>query len=105
MGMRAIVSHVFSDCGPLCVDGFLTGCWVRREFRALQLVTEYVWLWVSLILMAILYTIMFVVMRGWFVVDNGVWYWYKNYIPRHGAGQPLEETQEEKESKAIANML
>jgi len=55
--------------------------------------------------MAILYSIMFVVMRGWIIVDNGVWYWYKNYIPRDDAGQLVEETQEEKESKAIANML
>jgi len=48
---------------------------------------------------------MFVVMRGWFIVDNGVWYWYKNYIPKGDGGQLVEETQEEKESKAIANML
>ena len=55
--------------------------------------------------MAILYSIMFFVMRGWFVVDNGVWYWYKNYIPRDYADEPVEKTQEEEESKAIANML
>ena len=55
--------------------------------------------------MAILYSIMFFVMRGWFIVDNGVWYWYKNYIPRDYADEPVEKTQEEEESKAIANML
>ena len=47
----------------------------------------------------------FFVMRGWFIIDNGVWYWYKDYIPRDDAGQLVEETQEEEESKAIANML
>jgi len=93
-----IVVHSF-------VDVFLKGCWVKQEFTVLQLVTEYIWLWASLILMAILYTIMCVVMRGWFIVDNGAWYWYKNYMPRHGADQPVEETEEEQESKAIANML
>ena len=55
--------------------------------------------------MAILYSIMFFVMRGWFIIDNGVWYWYKDYIPRGDTGQLVEETQEEEESKAIANML
>jgi len=55
--------------------------------------------------MTILYTIMFAVMRGWFIVDNGVWYWYRNYTPRYDTGQPVEELQEEKESKAIANLL
>jgi len=70
-----------------------------------QLVTEYVWLWGALLLMVILYTIMFAVMRGWFIVENGVWYWYKNYQPTSEARQPVEETQEEQESKAIANLL
>jgi len=67
-----------------------------------QLVTEYVWLWGALLLMAILYTIMFAVMRGWFIVENGVWYWYQNYQPTFEA---VEETQEEQESRAIANLL
>jgi len=79
-------------------------CWVKPEFKVLQLVTEYIWLWVSLGMMTILYVIMFTMMRGWFIVDNGVWYWYRNYRPRYNADQPVEE-QEEKESKVIANML
>jgi len=53
--------------------------------------------------MITLYIVMFVVMRGWLIVDNGVWHWYK---PRDdGAGQPDEETQEERDSKAISNLL
>jgi hypothetical protein len=48
---------------------------------------------------------MFVVMRGWFIVDNGVWYWHKNYMPTNNTSQLVEETQEEKDSKAIANLL
>lgn len=54
--------------------------------------------------MAILYFIMFVVMRGWFIVDNGV-HWYKTYRRRYEAVQVVEETQDEKDSKAIANLL
>ena len=55
-------------------------------------------------LMAILYFIMFVVMRGWFIIDNGV-HWYKTYRRKYGTFQPVEETQDEKDSKAIANLM
>ena len=54
--------------------------------------------------MAILYFIMFVVMRGWFIIDNGV-HWYKTYRRRDGIVQPVEEKQDEKYSKAIANLM
>jgi len=53
--------------------------------------------------MIALYTIMFAVMRGWFVVDNGI-HWYKNYNPSD-KGQEEGETEEEKEMKAIANLM
>jgi hypothetical protein len=44
--------------------------------------------------MAILYTIMFTVMRGWFINDGD------------GAGQPAEtETEEDRDSKEIANLM
>ena len=69
-----------------------------------QLVTEYLWVWGAAFLMAILYFTMFVVMRGWFIVDNGV-YWYKTYRQRYGTVKRVEETQDEKDSKAIANLM
>ena len=78
---------------------------MRTAFKTEQLVTEYIWLWGSLILMGIFYTTMFAVMRGWFIVDNSTWHWYKNYGPRDDNGEPVEETEEEKDSKAIANLL
>jgi len=79
-------------------------CWIRAEFWVERLTTVFLWLWLSLFLMLILYTIMFVVMRGWFIVDNGVWY-YRDYEPTYAAGQLVKETQQEKDSKAIANLL
>ena len=78
---------------------------MRTAFKAEQLVTEYIWLWGSSFLMGILYTTMFAVMRGWFIVENHTWHWYKNYMPRDGDDEPVEETEEEKDSKAIANLL
>ena len=65
-----------------------------------QLVTQYLWLWISLGFVIILYTIMFAVMRGLIIVENGVWCWYRNHTPRSGAGRAAENTQE-----AIANLL
>ena len=53
--------------------------------------------------MTVLYTMMFAVMRGWFIIDNGI-HWYKNYNPSHGEKEEVE-TEEEKEMKAIAKML
>jgi len=70
-----------------------------------QLVTQYLWLWVSCIIVIILYAIMSAVMREFIIIENGVWYWYKNRTPRSGAGRPAEETGEEKDSKATANLL
>jgi hypothetical protein len=81
----------------------LTGCWITEAFQAEKIVTEYLWVWVAGVVMTILYTIMFAVMRGWFIIDNGI-HWYKNYNPSH-TGQEEIETEEEKEMKAIANLL
>jgi hypothetical protein len=107
MEMWGTVRSVFSYCRPTPyhADVFVCkGCWVRKELRTEQLLTEYVWQWASAFLMLILYTIMFVVMRGWLIEDvSGGWYWYTHNKTRNGAGQ--RETQEEKESKAIAKLL
>ena len=97
-----IVSRVISACNPLV-------CW-RFPPRVLgqggvQGIATGHWIYMAMGVMTILYSIMFFVMRGWFIVDNGVWYWHKNCIARDDAGQLVEETQEEEESKAIANML
>ena len=53
--------------------------------------------------MIALYSIMFAVIRGWLVVDNGI-HWYKNYNP---SDKREEEgaTEEDKEMKAIANLM
>jgi len=78
-------------------------CWIIQKLKAEQLLYGYVGKWVSALLMAILYIIMFIVMRGWLIVDNGVWYWYGNYRPRYGVGQP--EIQEETDLNSMAKLL
>lgn len=79
------------------------GCWIEKPFKTEQVVTEYLWVWTAGVVMAILYTIMFVVIRGWFIIDNGV-HWYKNYKPSY-PNAPEVETDEEKQTKAIANLM
>ncbi|KDR67559.1 hypothetical protein GALMADRAFT_79777 [Galerina marginata CBS 339.88] len=77
-------------------------CWILEKYETELIVTEYLWVWVSGFSMIILYGIMFVVMRGWFIIDNGV-HWHKNYKSNQLAIEV--ETEEDKESKAIANLM
>ena len=53
--------------------------------------------------MIVLYTIMFAVMRGWFIIDNGI-HWHENYNLSH-EGVEETETEDDREMKAIANLL
>ncbi|KAF8894349.1 hypothetical protein CPB84DRAFT_1682661 [Gymnopilus junonius] len=80
-------------------------CWILDDYRAEQIVTEYLWSWTAGFVMLILYGITFMVMRGWIIVDNGV-YWYKNYTAklRDSRMGPIE-TEEDRTAKAIANMM
>lgn len=79
------------------------GCWIEKRFKAEQIVTEYLWVWVAGFLMIILYTIMFLVIRGWFVIDNGI-HWHENHNA-NSSGDIEPESDEEKETKAIANLM
>ena len=67
-----------------------------------MIVTEYLWVWVAAGVMIILYTIMFAVMRGWFIIDDKI-HWYENYNLNHRVEEI--ETEDEKEMKAIANLM
>jgi len=71
---------------------FLAGCDVKTRFRTEQLSTKYIWVWGSLCFMALIYTVIFAVMREWVIVENGVWYWYRNY----DADQPAQGPEEDK---------
>jgi hypothetical protein len=68
-----------------------------------MIVAEYLWVWMAAAVMTLLYTIMFAVMRGWFIIDNGI-HWYKNYNLNHKGAEEIE-TEAEKEMKAIANLM
>ena len=102
--MRGTVSRAFSGSSPYPYQINFQGCFVRKGFTKELLITKYLWIWISSFLMTVLYCIMFATMRGWFIIDNGI-YWYKTYGRKYGTVQPVEETQDEKYSKAIANLM
>ncbi|KAJ2922562.1 hypothetical protein H1R20_g14516, partial [Candolleomyces eurysporus] len=78
-------------------------CWITREFQAAQLLTEYVWMWVSAFIMAILYGIMFLVMRGFLIVGNGVrWAKRQDRVKLDLSGG---DDEEERAARAMANLL
>ncbi len=64
--------------------------------------TEYLWVFFAAFSMLVLYTIMFFVMHGWFIIDNGI-HWHKSY--NHGPVIIAPETAGDKEAKAIAKMM
>ena len=68
-----------------------------------MILTEYIWTWLAAVLMAILYTIMYAVMRGWFIIDNGI-HWHENYNSSQQGVEEME-TEEEKDMKEIANLM
>jgi hypothetical protein len=78
------------------------GCWIIPKFKAEAIVTEYLWVWFAGFSMLVLYTIMFLVMRGWFIIDNGI-HWHESY--EHGPVVVAPETADDKEAKAIAKMM
>jgi len=78
-------------------------CWITEAFQTEKIVTEYLWVWVAAGVMGILYTIMFAVMRGWFIIDDGI-YWHENYNPSDEGVEEIE-TEDDKKMKAIANLL
>jgi hypothetical protein len=81
----------------------LLGCWIIPKFKAEAVVTEYLWVWLAGFSMLVLYTIMFFVMSGWFIIDNGI-HWHESY--EHGPEVVIApETADDKEAKAIAKMM
>jgi len=77
------------------------GCWIQPKFPVERLVTEYLWVWITAFVMLVLYLIMFVVTRGWIIVDNGI-HWHKSY--NHPI-MPTEVTPADEEARATARIL
>jgi hypothetical protein len=75
-------------------------CWITDKFKAEQIVTEYLWVWISGCSMIILYGIMFAVIRRWFNSTKGT-HWYNQ--PYKGASDV--ESDDDKKIRAVANSM
>ena len=94
----------------VCFYGFLSlesvsyysllGCWILPQFKAEQIVTEYLWVWLAGFFMIILYGIMFAIIRGWFNIDHGI-HW-RNQSVRNILDI---ESDDDKKIKAVANSM
>ena len=78
----------------------LLGCWILPQFKAEQIVTEYLWVWLAGLFMIILYGIMFAIIHRWFNIAHGI----------HWNNQPVRdaldiESDDDKKIKAVANSM
>ncbi|KAH6906349.1 hypothetical protein BKA70DRAFT_1105730 [Coprinopsis sp. MPI-PUGE-AT-0042] len=78
-------------------------CWIPSKFKTEQILSEYLWVWFAAFSMIILYGIMFLVMRGFILIENGI-HW-RTSAKRVHLDLDEAETEEERESRAIANLL
>lgn len=93
--------HVIFLCTKRTIPSI--GCWIPSRFRTEQLLSEYLWVWLAAFSMIILYGIMFLVMRGFILIENGIhWRTSKNRVH---LDLDEAETEDERETRAIANLL
>ncbi|KAJ2919918.1 hypothetical protein MD484_g441, partial [Candolleomyces efflorescens] len=79
-------------------------CWIKTEFKAAQILSEYLWVWSSAIIMTVLYGIMFLFMRGFLVIGGGKGLRWKR---ESRVRLDLEggDDEEERAARAMANLL
>jgi hypothetical protein len=81
-----------------------TGCWIKPQYKAAQILSEYLWVWSSAIIMSILYGIMFLFMRGFLVIGNGKGLRWKR-ASRVKLDLSGGDDEEERAARAMANLL
>jgi len=71
------------------------------DFAAERVVTEFLWIWITGFSMLVLYFIMFLVMRGWVIIDYSI-HWHTTY-DHPNTSNPV--TPQDQEIRATARML
>ncbi|KAF9526924.1 hypothetical protein CPB83DRAFT_908130 [Crepidotus variabilis] len=75
-------------------------CWIRPNWTAELIVTEYLWVWLAAVAMLLIYTVMYCVMRGWFDIGRSA------DLPMTSGNAPtVEDIEEARQTKAIAKMM
>ena len=80
------------------------GCWIKTEFKAAQILSEYLWVWASAFIMAILYGVMFLVMRGFLIIGNGSGIRWRR-ASRVRLDLSEGDDDDERAARAMANLL
>ncbi|KAJ2922566.1 hypothetical protein H1R20_g14517, partial [Candolleomyces eurysporus] len=80
-------------------------CWIKTDFKAAQILSEYLWVWASAFIMAILYGIMFLVMRGFLIIGNGKGVRWAKKQSRVKLDLSAGDDEEERAARAMANLL
>ncbi|RXW18065.1 hypothetical protein EST38_g7787 [Candolleomyces aberdarensis] len=80
-------------------------CWIKTDFKAAQILSEYLWVWASGFIMAILYGIMFLVMRGFLIIGNGKGVRWARKESRVKLDLSAGDDEEERAARAMANLL
>ena len=88
-------------------DFFLLGCWITNAdtYIVESLISQYLWMWISQGAMVIFYTIMYLVMRGWLVVNDRSIRWNTRRGSAHQSEPQDDLTEEETTARAIAHLM
>ena len=79
----------------------IAGCWITAGFPVQRIVLEYLWLWTTALLDLLLYIPLYLVIRGFLVVEGYRVYWVK---PSLSQRQMLDATRvaQSRNAKEIA---
>jgi hypothetical protein len=76
MGLRELVSLFFS---LLDMEAeIVKGCWITEEFHVQRTVADFLWMWISAFSSVLAYVAVFLVLRGFVVVDG----WRVRWAPK-----------------------
>ncbi|EDR12039.1 uncharacterized protein LACBIDRAFT_314169 [Laccaria bicolor S238N-H82] len=78
-------------------------CWILKKYRAEQVVSEYLWVWSTMGALILLYGFMFLVIRGYVIIDDEGVHWHSKvraHLDLSGG-----DTEEDRENKVIAKMM
>ncbi|KIK02188.1 hypothetical protein K443DRAFT_538876 [Laccaria amethystina LaAM-08-1] len=80
-------------------------CFILRSHKTAQLMSQYLYMWSTAIMMIILYGVMFLILHGYVIVDDGI-HWYKGK-QRVAMDLSIDENTEkiDRESKKVAKKL
>ena len=78
-------------------------CWIVNKYKAEQIVSEYLWVWSTMVSLILLYGFMFLVIRGYVIIDDDGVHWHtkvRTHLDLTGG-----DTEEERDNKKIARMM